>query len=358
MSKALSNSRPRKGFKISLSKRFVMYTIIGLLTASLIAGLGLTVLAYRTPTHITKESVTSELILNGRYSYSAHVKPAIIYNNATMLREDTPLYLRLVKDLSINFIFRASSPQRIRTLKGSLTTEIAMSSYTWRKVYEVTGPQNFTSHTLQITYKLNVTDLLSEMHQIEEEISSRSGDYNVTLTPHVKLMVVLVNGEKFSKVFTPTLTLIIKSTSPVLYISNLNKEVTYTQRKVETYESHVNIFGFLVPVNNLRVTSLIISSASAPLLAFAILRTKNGAELKSELQRIMEKYGDEIIGGKVNLEGNATLIDIGNFKRLLELADKLARPIVRDGKHFYVVENGTIYHYVASEEKVKRISEK
>lgn len=135
------------------------------------------------PSTKSKNTVDLQYAQTADYNYKALVEPSLLYNNRTEISEGEPLYLRLVRRLSItlqyNLTEKANSVKMIDTKLG-YEASAALSGGDWTKTYLITptrgepvNPPSFTE-----TYTLDIEEIEEIVQTIGEETGTRIYTYS------------------------------------------------------------------------------------------------------------------------------------------------------------------------------------
>ena len=134
-------------------------------------------------------------------------------------------------------------------------------------------------------------------------------------------------------------------------ISNENKEVNSSS---DTWDSYTIIFGIMV--STLIIISLILIYRVTRLV---LKVTNNRTKYQQQLSQILREYDSIIVIARDGYESNKnrSIIKVDNFDKLLDIKDKLSKPIifskVNNVKCEFIVEDeDNLYKYVLKDEGV------
>jgi len=305
------------------------------------------VIAYRTPEYraYTVRNYKVEHVVE--ISYNASVKPSLLYGNRSNVGTGEPLYTRLVKDLSICFVYSIKSSPPALNSKYEVKPGAVLRSEGWGKVIDlerVLYENNNQTNSFTACVSINFTRVLRDITIIEKEIGVRRDKHNITITMDTSIETALPNRTLRSRI-SPTITLQINDDGRTYVIAKNLRDVKENSTTLKS-PTTANIMGLEVPTSSARATLLPLSVILGITTAISIgLLLKQGKEERKDLEEILkERLKGKLIKGTVDNSGVAE-VTLHNIEDFITIANEHRNDVIYDqtkGK-YYIIDLNTIY---------------
>lgn len=351
----LSKSMKSGKKSISLSrKKLVKLTVVLSAAVLLILSSLFTVYTHALPLTV-KEPIYKDYsyTLMADYSYSALLKPNIVYNKTTVSNLDK-IYLTLTEELVIFMnISISSNPEG--PIHGYYEIYVTLEEPgEWSKDVIHVPKKIFNESRIYEVLRLNISEVKSLITQIRKETGISAPSYVITIKPVIKSYIPRKSGGSIEKTFTPQATIEMSYSNNIIKFHNLRSKSSSNPISFKEVSNKVELFNLInTDVKSLRNISYAILMSSA--LLFFLIYYKlfmKGVKL-SEHERIMREYGDIIVNVE-SLDNVTSKLKISSFNDLVKLSKLFERPILhvtdnKEGnKHYYAVNVGDICYYYES----------
>ena len=331
-----------------------MLILITALTASIFTA----VYAYQIPEEEIIQGIRYSYSHSGKYNYNATLVPNILYNTSILVNPDKA-FLKLVKEISLNYEYSFSSPSLTKA-NGTLVVRLVVGQgELWKKVI-VNKVKTFNGNTVNYGLKINVSKVAAYARNISSEIGISGSKYFIQIDTEARIDAV-VSGEHIRETFPTSFTIDTDFISNIVSFSDRefskDQEVKYSVRE----PTYVVLGSLSIPTSQFKLISVIPLIATSSLLAAVVFINRDkvfGGGLP-EVKRIERKYGGLIVnilsGGK---EGFREVVKVADFSDLAKIADSLAKPIIhtvvsdsRERHIYYVIDGDVRYEYVVGNEE-------
>lgn len=320
--------------------------LIAVLALVLAASMITSAMAYRAVEVVRVSDTVYSIIQRTDLSYKVAVKPSVIYDNASVIGTDRPLYTRLVK--SVNITYEHSS----QALVGKMLSESGVYGLTmtvssgrgWSKTVELV-PKTGYEGTYSGVVVIELSEIMSLIDKLEQETGLASSTYTVTVDITTdSTLVIEGEGEKQSS-YTTSAVMEVRLGEGKVSIESQNITSEVSEDRVTSHENTLTILGAEVPVTNLRkysTTALTLSMIG--LLAITLYPMKKQREPD-------RKYKDVIIDGNPKWLTSLPVVEVTSMRDLVSLARSSGRPIIRSTKEeggiaiktYTLLDGGVIY---------------
>lgn len=143
----------------------------------------------RMPSTRSRTIVDLQYLQRADYSYTAHVKPSLIYDNRMEIYAGEPLYLKLVERLNITLHYNLTqTPNPVKLTDATLKYKVTatLSGGDWTKTY-LLKPRRANPLSFSETYTLNIEEIEGIVETIGEETGTRVPTYTYEIHPHIHL---------------------------------------------------------------------------------------------------------------------------------------------------------------------------
>jgi len=143
----------------------------------------------RMPSTQSRNVVDLQYLQRADYSYTAQVKPSLLYDNRTKISIGEPLYTKLVEKLNITLQYNLTqTPKTVEMTEATLNCEVstALSGGDWTKTY-LLKPRREEHLSFADTYTLNIEEIEEIVETIAEETGTRIPTYSYEIRPHIHL---------------------------------------------------------------------------------------------------------------------------------------------------------------------------
>ena len=279
------------------------------------------------------------------YSYTAFVKPSLLYDNRTEVSEGDPLYVKLVERLNVTLQYELTQePNTVNMTDTKLKYEVSasLSGGDWAKIYPLSSRRTNATGFIE-TYTLSITEIEGIIDTIGEEIGTRAYSYTYEIRPLIRLDASAGN-ESIEQDFNPTLT--IKFERGQIKFKGLTNtmmgSVTHSEKEAVTYK----ILGLSVEVSDMRGISMIVAIALSVLLFYSGRNALREREPRTFLERLSGNIREKIIEASEPPERiERTTIKIGTLEDLAKVSEDAFKPIIHHGETFYVLDGEVRYEF-------------
>jgi len=310
------------------------------------------------PSLRSKNNLDLSYLQSAEYTYTAHVKPSLLYDNRTEVSEGEPLYLKLVDRLDITLAYNLTqTPKTVEMtdIKLGYGASAALRGGDWNKTYLLrptrASPTSFTE-----TYTLNVTEIEKIVDTIAEETGTRAYTYAYTYTYEIRPLISLeasAGGTHIVQEFTPTLT--IKFEGGKISFEGLRSMKTGSVTHLETEAATWGLLGLAMQVETMKTASIISSISLAALLAASMRFTLQERASRPFKERLSGDIRDKIIEASEPPERiERATIRVGSLEDLSRVAEEAFKPIIHHGGVFHVLDGDVRYEFhIAAEGDVE-----
>lgn len=322
--------------------------------SALLAAL-LAVSLYGGYTFIRKPSTRSSNIVDlqypqrADYSYTALVKPSLIYDNRTEISTGEPLYLKLVERLNITFNYNLTQTPSPVEMTGTTLTYRATATLEggdWTKTYNL-KPRRATPTAFTDTYTIEIKEIEDIVDTIGEETGTPSHTYSYEIRPQIHLEAS-AGGEPIVQDFTPTLT--IKFGGGTIEFEGLTntKAGSVTHRETET--ATWSLLGATTTLEDMRAITILSAISLAGLLAISIRSTLLERASRPFLDRLKGDVRDKIIEASEPPERiEKATIKVSSIDDLAKISEETFKPIIHHDNIFYVLDGDQRYEFTLEE---------
>lgn len=200
------------------------------------------------------------------------------------------------------------------------------------------------------TYDLYLTDYLTTLKEFQSQVKISVDGY-LEITQQTDFNGT-VGGASYTDDYSNTLKIPLSS-SVVEFKNDSTKEKTNNVYEGDLVKTNKTVMSYIVIANI--VVFIIICLLLKKLFMFT-----NKSEYDRALGKILKTYDDIIVNTDSIIDvGRYKIIEIGEFKEILNLSRELLLPIMNyeviKGKEtwFYVIKDDILYRFIVSEEKLK-----
>ena len=320
------------------------------LAVATVAFAGLALVAWTRPLQRV-ETIDAAYVQQGRFDYSAEVKPSAVYPDG---RIDTgePVFLRLIDRINVRFAYQLSSALPVG-VAGTIRLDATVADGRgWSRTLQLAPPNRFTGQKAAVEGDLDLKRVRALTDRVQELTGAASAAYTVTVEPLVTVEGMLA-GRTGSDTFGPTLPFDLEPVRLQVGSGAAGGDgLSPFAPRVEgvgqrTVDNDLAVGGIALNVQPARIVSLAGLSASLALLllaAGALLARLRG----SEPERIAARYGELLLPVAAAPEPSR-ITDLADFEALARLAERYDRMVLHaeaDGEHTYLIDDaGAWYRY-------------
>jgi len=303
----------------------------------------------RMPSTRSKNTVDLQYTQRADYSYTAIVKPSLLYDNRTEISTGEPLYIKLVEHLNITLHYNLTqTPKTVEMTDATLKCEVsaALRSGDWTKTY-LQKPRKAEPLSFADTYTLNITEIEGIVETIGEETGISVPTYSYEIRPHIHLKAS-AGGETIEQEFNPTLT--VKFEGGKIEFEGLTSTQPESITHQETEAATWSLLRWTAAVEDMRKASIITSISLAALLAASIHLTIKERAARPLLERLSGDIKDKIIETSEPLERiERATIKVGSLDDLAKVSEETFKPIIHHDDIFYVLDGDLRYEFTLKE---------
>jgi len=283
------------------------------------------------------------------YSYTALVKPSLLYDNRTEISKGEPLYIKLVEQLNITLQYnltQTSNSLKMANPTLKYKTTATLNGEGWAKTY-LLKPKESIPLSFTDNYTLDIKEIQGIIDKIGEETGTRAHTYTYKIQPHIDLKAS-AGRETIEQDFTPTLT--IKFEGGKIEFEGLTNTKTGDVTHPETETVIWSFLGLTAAVGAMKMTSIISSASSAVLLALSIMFILEERGARPFLERLSGDIRDRIIEASEPPERmEKATIKVGSLKDLAKVSEETFKPIIHHDNVFYVLDGDMRYEFTFEE---------
>jgi len=282
---------------------------------------------------------------NADYSYTAFVKPSLLYDNRTEISEGDPIYIKLVEklDVTLNYkLIQNPNPVELDNITLMYDAEASIKGGGWVKTYPLKSmTKEATSFTE--TYTLNMTEIEGIIETIGEETGVRVQAYTYEIKSNIRLDASAGN-KTIEQEFAPAL--MIKFGGSQIEFEDLSSSVSGSVIHMEPKISTWSLLGYPVEVLDMRGLSIIASI----LLAFPLIISTGHVRRERASRTFMDMMSgdirDKIIEAKEPPERiERSTMKVSSIEDLARVAEEAFKPIIHHGDVFYVLDGEMRYEF-------------
>jgi len=284
-----------------------------------------------------------------RLTYEAKVTPSILYGNNTVVKEGTPLYIKLLKgiNVSLRYTFTPSAQDANITLRASPALMLKGAGWSktipYGKVYTL-RLANGGSAGLKIN--IDFSRSLKLIRSIESEIGVRGTNHTIVLYVPTKVRIRIA-GINTSRELTPSLMLKLGGDGRV-YVSKTQGSGVIADAYSVVKHNKISLAGLSLPVRLVRTTSTFATIASALMATACLIVLQKGRKSRKDP---LESFKGKIIKGELT-HRSSPQIRLLSLKELIDLANARGKDLIiaENGKSrkYYIVDIDAIYYYEQS----------
>ena len=272
-----------------------------------------------------------------RYQVNFYMKPNNIYGDI-VISADTkiPIYLNLVNDINISYIYRAINAKTYGTLR---TVILLLHPDGWSKKYF----DNFTefSEKAATNIYIDLNSTIKTMDSLCKEAGLRLSTFSIVITTYIDAKTEIGSVTKVDT-YNHSITLGIDLTRNRIDVAGNLQLTTPVEEKKTLYEKQ-EVFG--VDIESARISSTIATALGSIATATLLVTKARIAEKENPLKRFESRYRNIIIEVK-NMPEKLTLIQVSKPEELAKIARLLETPIHK------VVNDSTVKYYVIDKDKI------
>ncbi len=337
--------RKRKIFGMEKLRR-LRPTLIVLLALILAASMITSAMAYRAAEVVRESYTVYSLVQRTDLSYDIMVKPSVIYDNATVIGPNKPLYTRLIEAVNVTYEHSTQSlvGELVRELGTYGVTMTLSSGRGWSKTVKMV-PKTAYEGTYSGVIVIRMGEIMRLIDKLEQETGLASSTYTLTLDV-VTDSTLLIEGEgEKSNTYTTSAVLQIKLGEGKMYIKSEGTSSEVSEDRLISHENTLKILGAEVPVASLRKYSILaLTTSMIGLLTITLYPGKRQREPD-------RKYSDVIIDGNPKWLTSLPVVEVTSLKDLVNLAKGSGKPIIRSTKNegdltiktYTLLDGGVIY---------------
>jgi hypothetical protein len=307
----------------------------------------------RMPTTQSSNVVDLQYTQTVEYSYTALVKPSLLYDNRMEISTGEPLYLKLVEQLDITLNYSLTqTPKTVEMTDTVLRYEAtaALSGGDWTKTYSL-GPRGSRPISFTESYTLDIEEIQGIVDTIGEETGTRIPAYTYEIRPLIRL-TASAGLKPIEEEFTPTLT--IKFGGGKIEFEGLRSTRTGAVTHRETETATLGLPGSSATVGAMKAASIITSISLAVLLAMSTKFTLQERASRPFLERLSGDVRDRIIEATEPPDRiERATVKVGSLEDLARVSEEAFKPIIQHGDVFYVLDG-----YIRYEFSIKRGDER
>ncbi len=298
-----------------------------------------------TPSTLTKNTVDLQYVQRADYSYTAQVKPSLLYDNRTQISEGEPLYHNLVEELEITLLYNfTQNPETFEMIDVTVNYEASatITGGSWSKTYHLKSsevkPLTFTD-----TYTLNMDEIDEVVETIGEETGTRVYSYTYLIQPRIRLEGS-AGGEKVTVEFNPAL--IVKFESGKVKFEGLENVKSDSITHYETEEVSVSFLAWSVPMGAVKTSSVLNIIAMSIVLAISIRFNLQERESRTPLEMLNGDVRDRIVEAIEPPEYIARVtIKVGSINDLAKISEETFKPIIHHDHIYHVLDRDVRYEF-------------
>ncbi len=279
------------------------------------------------------------------YSYTAYVKPSLLYDNRTEIGEGEPLYTKLVEQLNVTLLYTLTqnpSPIEMDDIELLYGASASLSGGDWIKIYHMASMKKEAPAFTEI-YTLNVTEIEGIVDTIGEETGARSYAYTYEIKPNIILDASEGNNTIVQE-FTPIIT--IKFEGGQITFEGLSSSKPGSVTHLETEIATWSLLGYPVEVKDMRGLSLIASIPLAFLLYVSMGHVLRERASRSFIDMLSGDISDRIVEAKEPPERiEKSTMRVDSMEDLARVAEEAFKPIIHHGDVFYVLDGDMRYEF-------------
>jgi len=303
-------------------------------------------MAYRSAEVVREDYTVYSLVQRTDLRYAIAVKPSVIYDNATVIGPNKPLYTRLIE--AINVTYEHSTQALVGDLVrewGTYGVTMTLSSGRgWSKTVELV-PKTAYEGTYSGVVMIKLSNVMRLIDRLEQETGLSSSTYTLTVDVTTNSTLLIEDEGEKSNTYTASAIIEIRLGEGKMSIKSQGTTSEVSEDRVVSHENTLTILGASIPVASLRkYSTMALATSMIALLAV----TMYPARRQREPDR---KYRDIIIDGSPKWVTTLPVVEVASLKDLANLAKGSGKPIIRSTKDeggltiktYTLLDGGVIY---------------
>jgi hypothetical protein len=297
-----------------------------------------------TPSTLSTNTVDLQYVQRADYSYTAQVKPSLLYDNRTQISNE-PLYLKLVEQLEITLQYNLTqNPKTFEMTDATVKYDASatIKGESWTKTY-LLKPAEEKNLTFTDTYTLNMEEVNEVVETIGEETGIFIRTYSYMIQPHIHLEAS-AGGEQIEQDFNPNLT--VKFEGGKIEFEGLENVNTGSVTHRETEVATLSLLGSPMSVGVVKTASALASTSLAIFLAISLRFTLRERASRTLLEKLSGDVREKIIEASEPSEHVAReTIKVSSIDDLAKVSEETFKPIIHHGQIFYVLDGDIKYEF-------------
>jgi signal peptidase I len=364
-------SPARGGFQPGPTVAYADLLIAGI--AVLLGSAAVAAVAYSRPV-VAPAPTSFAYTQGGAFSYSSSTASGPAYPGGRVVTGD-PVFIKLVHDVNMRFAYRfsAGAPHHIAG-HASLAAKITSSSG-WTRTLELEPSTAFTGDRVVVGGTLALGSLIKVLNGLENT-TAVSGNYQLSLIPHVSIAGVIGNVPTHTVFSTPLpFSLDTLELQPVLS-SGASTAVATTGTAVNPLDpsSSASVIGTARQPRTLAFGPLKISVGDARdgaagglvvaiclLLSGAVFLVRATARQDDGASELLARYRRSLVRvTRAPRPSESELVELGDMETLVRIAERYDRMILHESMMgadtFSVPEDGVLYRYAVPSEVLLKLA--
>ena len=299
----------------------------------------------RMPTTRSSNIVDLRYMHSAEYSFTAYVKPSLLYDNRTEVHEEDPIYTTLVEKIEINLQYNLTqtpTPLKLTDIDIRLWDSAVLSGGDWAKTYLLnflkTNSSSFTT-----TYTINMDEVKEIVETIGEETENRVYSYTYEITPQI-LFRATAGETPIREEFNPTL--LIKFEGGKIEVDELSKTKIETITHIENKIVTLRLLGFTLEMEDMPGISLMVAAAFSIALYYSGKNTLKEFSSRNFMERMSGDMRDKIVEvTELPIHTGRTIVNMSSLEDLAKVAEETFKTILHHEGVFYVLDGDVRYEF-------------
>lgn len=321
-------------------KRIIIVILLGFLITTTI----LTLYYTRKPDKISYEKTLYNYTYTVKYECIAVLKPNLLYNKTLVKVGEAPLYIPLLTLLNTTLKYGV---ERADLLSTTVNTTIYLENPgEWAKLLEELPLEKHNGSKISSTdIMLNVSRVKELIEAISSEIGVKASEYNVRISPNIKLRV-RVDNRVIEETLTPELKLVLDYTSNQLRVEGLEYRVPRVKKVVYSEWIEEEILGVKTRIIDIKKALYLLLPILSIALSSLYLKWSMPGIKPSFYEVITRKY-KSIIVEVAKMPQYKREVKVNKFEDLVKISLNVGKPILayRDSvsSRFFILSDNIAY---------------
>jgi hypothetical protein len=329
-----------------------------ILSSFLALSIAIVIYSFLQPTTSTMTTHSNPTEMKTMYDYKATIKPNVLNTTGGTVPVGETILKKITTAIPIDMKTVITSTEEV-IVEGEHEVQLTVVAQDlWEKTFPLEQKRSFqqqgtTVSVLDGNYTIDLEKINAFITQAEEETGITPSKYSLLISPMIK---GTISYDGVEREIQAEENLVFHYLFDSIVLASEKEYASPVQfGSIETVENTISFLGVVIPVTNVRISSLLVTLVLL-LLWIYLYNMIKPRKRKSQIDLIHKKYGKRIIAVSRNegMDGKSILL-LSDIKSLLKIADEKELPIFvqQEGVEkasYFIVDGNQLYKYEAIEE--------